>query len=388
MTSIADEVVDRVHSLLSGNNYALHEPVFSDIDRNFIEQCIASSFVSSVGPFVKQFEQEICTFTGAKFAIATVNGTSALHLALKVAGVEADDEVLLPSATFVATANAVSYIGAHPHFVDCDERNLGIDVEKLEKYLANIAKFKNGACVNKKTQRKIVGVIPVHLFGLSGNLMALRRISLNYGLKIIEDASEALGSYYEDRHLGTIGDAGVLSFNGNKIITTGGGGMILTNDEKIAIQCRHLSTTAKVAGLFSSTHDAIGFNYRMPNLNAALGLGQITKLNRYIDQNHKLNQAYAQIFSDLENCEIYTAKENTRSNYWLQTLRVRCASSEIQNEIVNRLSDLGLGSRPIWTPLHLLTPYKDSERSGLETTCTLSKEVINLPSGPKIHIKD
>lgn len=386
MTSIADEVVNRVHYLLSGNNYALHEPVFSDIDRNFIEQCIASSFVSSVGPFVKQFEHEICTFTGAKFAIATVNGTSALHLALKVAGVEADDEVLLPSATFVATANAVSYIGAHPHFVDCDEHNLGIDVEKLEKYLANIAKFKNGVCINKKTQRKIAAVIPVHLFGLSGNLTALRGISLNYGLKIIEDASEALGSYYEDRHLGTIGDAGVLSFNGNKIITTGGGGMILTNDEKIATQCRHLSTTAKVSGLFSSTHDAIGFNYRMPNLNAALGLGQMTKLNRYIAQNHQLNQAYAQIFSDLENCEIYTAKKGTRSNYWLQTLRVRYASSEIQVEIVNRLSELGLGSRPIWTPLHLLTPYKDSERSNLETTCTLSKELINLPSGPKIHI--
>jgi perosamine synthetase len=387
MKSVADKVVERVHHLLGRNKYALHEPVFCEIDRDFIERCIASSFVSTVGPFVNQFEQAICEFTGAKYAIATVNGTSALHLALWVAGVRMGDEVLLPSATFVASANAVSYIGAHPHFVDCDEHNLGIDVVKLEKYLAKIAKFQNGHCINKNTQRKIVGVIPVHLFGLSGNLRELRRISHHYGLKIIEDAAEALGSFYEDRHLGTIGDAGVLSFNGNKLITTGGGGMILTDDEQFATQCRHLSTTAKVAGSFSSTHDAIGFNYRMPNLNAALGLGQITRLKQYIDNNQQLNKAYAQVFSDLESCEIYTAEDGTRSNYWLQTLRLKNVNSDVQKRIVERLSDFGYGSRPMWTPLHLLPPYQKTQQSSLEITSLLSNELINLPSGPKIKIE-
>ena len=387
MTSLADKIIDRVYSLLGRNNYALHEPIFCNKDRDFISECLDSSYVSSVGPFVNQFEEEICKFTGAKFAIATVNGTSALHLALKVAGVEADNEVLLPSATFVATANAVSYLGAHPHFVDCDEQDLGIDVEKLKQHLNKIVTCQNGVCINKNTQRKIVGVVPVHLFGLAADLAGLHRLALDYGLKIIEDATEALGSYHEDRHLGTIGDAGVLSFNVNKIITTGGGGMILTNDEEIAFQCKHLSTTAKVMGSFSGMHDAVGFNYRMPNLNAALGLGQMTKLKQYIAKNIKLNQSYTLAFLGLENCSIYSAKEGTRSNYWLQTLRIQDSDLKLQREVIERLSKLGLGSRPMWTPLHLLPPYKNAERSCLKTTCLLSKELINLPSGPKIQIE-
>ena len=282
MSKLIKDIVSSVRELLGPNAYSLHEPKFDQDDLSYLSNCLKSTYVSSVGPYVEQFESEIAKYTGSKYAVATTNGTSGLHLALKVAGVCQGDEVLVPSATFVASANAISYVNAYPNFIDTNEENLGIDVQKMADYLSKIATYKNGKCINKKTKRKITAVMPVHLFGLAGDLADLKKVAENYELKIVEDASEALGSTFAGRHLGNIGDLGVLSFNGNKIITTGGGGIILTNESYKADLCRHLSTTAKITGTFSSQHDKIGFNYRLPNLNAALGLTQIKKLEGYV----------------------------------------------------------------------------------------------------------
>ena len=388
MSKIVEEIVASIKDLLGSDTYALHEPKFDHNELQYLSDCLKSTYVSSVGPYVEEFESELAKYTGAKYAIATTNGTSGLHLALKAVGVCQDDEVLVPSATFVASANAISYLNAYPNFVDTNEVNLGIDVQKLSDYLSKITTYRNGKCINKNTKRKITAIMPVHLFGLAGDLADLKKIAQNYELKVVEDASEALGSTFENQHLGTIGDLGVLSFNGNKIITTGGGGMILTNDSKLAYLCKHLSTTAKIAGAFASQHDEVGYNYRLPNLNAALGLAQLKKLEGYVKKNQKLHSLYKRSLEPFEKCTVFCAQANTTSNYWLHTIRIDTDNINIQKQLIESMAKVGYACRPIWTPIHMLEPYKACPQSDLSTVCNLRYQIASLPSGPKINIGD
>lgn len=387
MNKLVGDMVLSIRDLLGPTEYSLHEPQFDKNEIKYLSDCLKSTYVSSVGPFVEEFEKAIAKYTGAKYAIATTNGTAALHLSLRVAGVSSDNEVLVPSGTFVASANAISYVNAHPNFIDTSEVNLGIDVQKMSDYLAKTATYKNGKCINKSTKRQIKAVMPVHLFGLAGEMDDIKQIAQNYDLKVIEDASEALGSTFADKHLGTIGDLGVLSFNGNKIITTGGGGMILTNNKSFAEACKHLSTTAKISGTFSSQHDKVGFNYRLPNLNAALGLAQLQKLEGYLKKNKELNLLYSKALEPFEDCCVYSAQPNTTSNYWLQTVRINTKSKNLQKKFVEVMMETGYSCRPLWKPIHMLKPYKNCPRSDLSTVNKLSHQIVSLPSGPKINIE-
>ncbi len=298
---------------------ALHEPLFSGNEEKYVSSCITSGWVSSVGEFVDRFERDLATTCGAKHAVAVVNGTCALHVALVACGVEAGDEVLLPSLTFVATANSVAHAGATPHFVEVEEKSLGICPIKLEAYLKQIATLKNGHTVNKSSGRVIRAIVPVHVFGHPCQIPALRKIAEEYNLVLVEDATEALGSRAGGKPVGSEGIA-VLSFNGNKIITTGGGGAVLVEDELLYKKIKHLTTTAKKPHQFAFEHDAVAWNYRLPNLNAALGCAQLEQLARYITAKRALAARYMEAFNDIPGLSILPEPENTQSNYWLVTL--------------------------------------------------------------------
>jgi len=343
-------------------------------------KCINSTYVSSTGQFVDQFEKEIAEYTGAKHAIAVVNGTAALHISLLLAGAERNDEVLVPSLTFVATANAVSYCGAVPHFVDCEERNLGIDPQKLDDYLSDISEVSGNCCINKNTGRKIFAVIPVHVFGHPCKIAETIVVANKYKLKVIEDAAESLGSFYNGKHTGTFGKFGAISFNGNKIITTGGGGAILTNEDDLADQAKHITTTAKISGQWECSHDRVGYNYRMPNLNAALGCAQFKQLPKFLQSKRDLFEKYLKHFSKLEGIQLLKEPSNCSSNYWLQTIILKKPDYKIRNEILAALNNAGLMSRPTWKGLHQLGHFRHCPRMDMTTSETLEKKIINLPS--------
>tara|TARA_B100002019_G_scaffold208362_1_gene181073 strand:- start:608 stop:1666 length:1059 start_codon:yes stop_codon:yes gene_type:complete len=345
-----------------------------------LQKCINSTYVSSTGQFVDQFEKEIAEYTGAKHAIAVVNGTAALHISLLLAGLERNDEVLVPSLTFVATANAVSYCGAVPHFVDCEERNLGIDPRKLDDYLSDISEVSGNCCINKNTGRKIFAVIPVHIFGHPCKIDETIVVAKKYKLKVIEDAAESLGSFYHGKHTGTFGKFGAISFNGNKIITTGGGGVILTNEDDLAVQAKHITTTAKISGQWECSHDRVGYNYRMPNLNAALGCAQFKQLPKFLQSKRDLYAKYLKHFSKLEGIQLLKEPSNCSSNYWLQTIILKKPNYKIRNEILTALNNAGLMSRPTWKGLHQLDHFRHCPRMDMTTSETLEKKIINLPS--------
>ena len=338
--------------------------------------------MSSVGEFVGQFEDKLSKFVGAKFCIALVNGTNALQVALRCSGVKADDEVIMPSFTFIATANAVAYLGAKPNFVDVDEHTLGIDPVKLDKYLKKIGKIHNNELYNKKTKRRISAILPVHIFGHPVRFKEIQDIAIKFNLKVVEDAAEALGSKYYNDYCGTLGNIGVFSFNGNKIITSGGGGMIVTDDQNLAYRCRHLANTAKTQNKFEFIHDEIGYNYRMPNLNAALGLGQMQSLETKVKIKRKLANKYLQVFSDADYGRMIKEPGGCESNYWLNTLFLNKAFSV--HQICENLNEFGIVGRPIWQPLHLSTPYSKCPSDDLTQTIYLNSRLISLPSSPQI----
>lgn len=376
----AERIIDAIRRVLGDGDYALHEPHLSEIDHTTIQDCLNSGFVSSVGQYVDAFEHELAKYTGAKHSIAVVNGTTGLHLALLCAGVKPQHEVITSSLTFIGTANAISHAGAIPHFVDVEESTFGIDPVRLRVYLAeNTVSTPNGL-INKHSGNRISALVPVHIFGHPCQIEALRDTASEFGLALIEDAAEALGSFYKGQHAGTFGHAGILSFNGNKIITTGGGGAILTNDDELAAFAKHLSTTAKVLGSIQSDHDAIGYNYRLPNINAALGCSQLTKLSGYLVSKQQLAGHYKEAFSACEGARFIDSPDHCSSNFWLQTIRLREANQDKLHEIIECLNKAGLGARPIWKPLHTTLPYRDCPRDSLPFTELLAKQLINLPS--------
>lgn len=359
---------------------ALHEPCFNGNEWAYVKECLDTGWVSSVGKFVDLFEKQLTEFTGSKYAIAVVNGTAALHMALKLVGVEQNDEVLVPDLTFIATANAVTYCGAVPHFVDIEEKTLGLDSYKMESYLKEIAEIRLEECFNKITGRRIKAVVPMHTFGHPVDLDQLIEVAEKYKLEVVEDAAESLGSYYKGRHTGNWGKVSTLSFNGNKTITTGGGGAILTNDEALAKLAKHITTTAKVPHKWAFNHDMIGYNYRLPNINAALGCAQLEQLSDFLDKKRALAERYRQAFSNIEGITFFTEAEFVKSNYWLNALLLDKDLVDKRDSLLELTNGNGLMTRPVWTLMHKLPIFKISPCMDVSVAKSLETRIINIPS--------
>ena len=379
---LADDVVDALRSVVGPGSVALHEPSFEGNEWLYLKECLDSTYVSSVGKFVDRFEDDLANFTGAKYAISVVNGTAALQIALKLAGVRAADEVLIPALTFVATANAVTYCNATPHFVDSEERTLGIDAVKLRDYLRSNTSQQSGQCVNKNTGQVVRALIPMHTFGHPSDLVGLQSIAHDFNIVLVEDAAESLGSYYNGQHTGTFGLLGTLSFNGNKTITTGGGGAILTNNPDLASHAKHLTTTAKLPHTWEFRHDEIGYNYRMPNINAALGCAQLEELPGKLAAKRNLFKRYQSAFSKIQGVSLFTEPKNCQSNYWLQTLLLDEKQSGNRDLVLETTNAAGIMTRPAWVPMNDLVPFKSSPSMDLTTAESLSRRIINIPSSP------
>jgi len=366
----------------AGQPIPLHEPSFSELEQRMVRDCIASTYVSSIGRYVDDFGTMLERYTGACFAIPVVNGTSALQVALTVAGVKAGDEVLVPALSFVATANAVTYCGATPHFLDSDSAIPGISVERLSSYLRTIGRPAKSGLVNRTTDRPISAIVPMHAFGHPVDMKPLLTLCATYGIAVVEDAAESLGSFYSDRHTGTLGLLGTLSFNGNKIVTTGGGGAVLTNEEHLARRVKHLTTTAKVPHPWRFVHDAIGWNFRMPNLNAALGCAQLQRLPEFLAKKRSLAEAYRRAFSDVRGLSFVDEPAGSRSNFWLCTIRVWPRDANLRDGILEIVNQAGYGCRPAWTLLPKLPMYSACPRAPLDEAEMWEANSINLPSSP------
>ena len=385
---LADQIIHAIKTVTgeSGTTpVALHEPFFDGNEWRYVKECLDSNYVSSVGKFVNQFEHELADYTGAKYAVAVVNGTAALHVTLLLAGVQRDDEVLIPSLTFIATANATAYIGATPHFVDCNERTLGVDPHALRGYLKKCTEIRNKTCININTGRVIRALVPMHTFGHPADIEGLMAVAHDFHLALIEDAAESLGSRVNGRHTGTFGLMGALSFNGNKVITTGGGGAILCNDEQLARNARHLTTTAKLPHRWAYSHDQIGFNYRMPNINAALGCAQLEQLDSFLIAKRALFEKYKTAFADIEEDKLVQEPNHCTSNYWLQTLLLNKAQANLRDIILNTSHDQGLLLRPAWQLLHTLPSYQHCPHMPLTVAKSLEQRIINLPSSVNLN---
>jgi perosamine synthetase len=366
----------------------LHEPSFLGNEWTYVKACLDSGWVSSVGEYVNLFEKKLIEYTGVPYAIAVVNGTAALHICLMLADVKANDEVLIPAITFVATANAVSYCGAHPHFVDCSLENLGIDVEKLNEYLLKNTFIKNNICINKNTGRSIKAIVPVHIFGHPVRMQELQQVASAFKLTVIEDASESLGSYYNQRHTGHFGEIACLSFNGNKVVTTGGGGAILTANAEFAKRARHITTTAKRAHRWEFYHDEIGYNYRLPNINAALGCAQLENLSEIVQWKRALAKQYITAFDGIKGVFVLQEPECSKSNYWLNALILETPDrNKVKDFIEEALVNFRYGLRGLWNPLDSLPMYQQCPKMDLSNTYRVFNSVICLPSSPLLGKK-
>lgn len=383
---ITTEIVAAVRDVLAGHAtpVALHEPEFIGNELRYVADCIATGWVSSVGSYVDKFEADLAATTGCVAAIATMNGTAALHVALLLAGVRPGDEVLTPSLTFIASANAISYCAATPHFVDAEEASLGVDAVRLEAYLRTAATVTDGICTNRRTGAPIRALLVMHVFGLTGDLDALSAVADAWHLVLVEDAAEALGSSYHGRATGNFGRVAALSFNGNKTITTGGGGAILTNDAELGRRAKHLTTTARVKHRWDFVHDEIGFNYRLPNLNAALGCAQLERLPSLLARKRVLAEHYLTRFADVAGVSAISEPAGTISNYWLNTIKLDAVTAVHRDDVLTALNDAGFMARPLWRPMHLLPIYAACPRDALPVTEALSACVINLPSSAKL----
>jgi len=359
---------------------ALHEPCFLGNEWEYVKDCLDTGWVSSVGKYVGRFEAMLAEFTGVKRAVALVNGTAALHICLMLVGVEQGDEVLIPDLTFVATANAVIYCGATPHFVDSEEKTLGLDPEKLSTYLNDIAEVRPEGCTNKKTGHRIKAVMPMHTFGHPVDLDPLVELCNQYKLEMVEDAAESLGSFYKGRHTGNWGKISAISFNGNKTITTGGGGAILTNDEKLGALARHLTTTARVPHKWKIQHDKVGFNYRLPNINAALGCAQLEELPGFLNLKRRLAERYRKVFESVEKACFFSEPDFAKSNYWLNVILLDESISSERDDLLEMTNDSGMMTRPAWPLMHKLPMFKGFPQMDLSIAENLEKRIINLPS--------
>lgn len=361
---------------------ALHEPKFIGNEKKYLNDCIDSTFVSSVGKYVDMFEENFARRVGAKYAIATVNGTAALHISLLLADVKRDDEVITQPLTFIATCNAISYIGAEPIFVDVDLDTMGLSPKSLEQFLKTNCEIINNQCINKTTKKIIKACVPMHTFGLSCRIQKIKDICDKWNISLVEDAAESLGSYYKEKHTGTFGKFGAFSFNGNKIITSGGGGVIVTDDEELAKKAKYLTTTAKIPHKWEYVHDEIGYNYRMPNINAALLVAQLEKLDIFLESKRDLSLIYEEFFKDIDNIDFVKEPENSTSNYWLQAVIVKDVKN--RDQFLDFTNTNGVMTRPIWKLMNELDMFKECQSSDLQNSKYLEERVINIPSSVRV----
>jgi perosamine synthetase len=370
-------IVNLARAIYGNDHITLHRPVFEGNEKQYLIDCIDSNFVSSVGAKVTEFEQQIAAFTGAKYAIATVNGTAALHVALQLVGVQRDDEVITQALTFIATCNALSYAGAHPVFVDVDRDTLGLSPIALRQFLASHAEMREGRAVNKSTGRRLTACVPMHTFGFPCHIEEIVSICDEYGIAVVEDAAESLGSYVGRRHTGTFGKLATLSFNGNKVITTGGGGMIITDDAALAVHAKHLTTTAKVPHPFEFVHDEVGYNYRLPNLNAALGCAQMERLPEMLAVKAEVARRYAEFFESV-GVAFMRAPTGTTANYWLNAIVLD--SLQERDVFLEFTNSRGVMTRPIWRLMTRLAMFSHCQHDGLVNSLWLEDRVVNIPS--------
>jgi len=372
------QIIDFIKSLYPNENpVPLHAPRFIGNEKKYVTEAIESTYVSYVGEYVNRFEDMVCDITGAGFAIATVNGTCALHIALKLANVQPGDEVITQPLSFVATANAVSYCGAKPTFLDVSRKTLGLSSNALEDFLEGNALVNGEGCYNRATGRRILACVPMHTFGHPCQIDSIADICEHYNILLIEDAAESLGSTYRGRHTGTFGHFGIYSFNGNKTVTCGGGGAIVTDNEVLAKKAKHLTTTAKVPQPYGYVHDAIGYNYRMPNLNAALACAQLEQLDFFVGKKRDLAKVYREFFDSL-GISFVLEPDNARSNYWLNALVM--PDRKARDEFLAVTNASGVMTRPVWRLLSKLKMYRDCQRDGLKNSQWLEDRIVNIPS--------
>lgn len=355
----------------------LHRPIFEGNERRYLVDCIDSNFVSSVGQQVIEFERAVADFTGNKYAIATVNGTAALHAALECLGVTATDEVVTQALTFVATANAITYTGAHPVFVDVDRDSMGMSPVALENFLSSQTECRDGGCFNRKTGRRVAAVLPMHTFGFPCRVDEISRVCERWNIPLVEDCAESLGSYRGAHHTGTFGQLSTFSFNGNKVITTGGGGMIVTNRPDLAEMAKHLTTTAKIPHAYEFVHDHVGFNYRLPNLNAALGVAQMEELPRILEAKNQVSFAWRK-FSEANGVDFVEPLHGDTANYWLNALVL--PSKSVLSDFLRATNALGVMTRPLWNLMSDLPMFKECQTDGLQNSKWLRDRVVNIPS--------
>ena len=377
------EFIKFVHELYETNDFVpLSVPTFVGNEKKYLEECIDSTFVSSVGKFVDRFEEMVTEYTGAKKAVVCVSGTNALHMAMILAGVKHNDEVLTQALTFIATCNAISYIGAYPVFIDVDKDTMGLSPKAVKEWLEVNAEIKGNTCYNKTTSRRIKACVPMHTFGHPVHLDELVKLCEEWHIELVEDAAESLGSFYKGRHTGTFGKVGIISFNGNKTITTGGGGMLLFMDEELGKFAKHLTTQAKVPHRWEFVHDHIGYNYRMPNINAALGCAQMEHLEEFVLNKRETATKYAEYFKNIEDIDFFTEPSNCRSNYWLNVVILKDKQSQL--EFLQQTNDNGVMTRPIWKLMNHLPMFEHCQNDGLTNSIWLADRVVNIPSSVKL----
>jgi len=373
-----EKVIDFIQETYQTKSFIpLHEPRFVGNEKKYLNECIDSTFVSSVGKFVDEFEEKIASYIGAKYAIATSNGTSALHISLLLADVERNDEVITQPLTFVATCNAISYCGAQPIFIDVDKDTMGLSPTALKDFFENNTTIKNQQCINNKTGKVIKACVPMHTFGHPCRIDEIKEICDKCHVFLIEDAAESVGSTYKGRHTGTFGQVGVMSFNGNKIITAGGGGCIVTNDKTLAKKAKHLTTTSKVPHKWNFNHDMVGYNYRMPNLNAALLVAQLENLDNFISSKRKLANVYEAFFNST-NYVFVKEPMDSKSNYWLNSILLK--NKQQRDEFLDETNSSGIMTRPIWTLMNRLPMFECAQCGDLKNSEWLEDRVVNIPS--------
>lgn len=378
------KITDFIHELYreGGDFVPLSVPKFVGNEKQYLNECIDTTFVSSVGKFVDRFEEDMARFTGAKKAVVCVSGTNALHMALMLAGVERNDEVLTQALTFIATCNALAYIGAQPVFIDVDKSTMGLSPDAVREWLVKNAEVRNGECWNKSTGRRVKACVPMHTFGHPVRIGELAAVCNEYHIELVEDAAESIGSLYKGRHTGTFGKVGAVSFNGNKTITTGGGGMLLFQDEELAKYAKHLTTQAKVPHRWEFRHDHIGYNYRMPNINAALGCAQLEYIDKLIASKREVAAAYNEFFKNVDGIDFFVEPENSFSNYWLNAVVLE--NKEKQIEFLQYTNDNGVMTRPIWELMNRLPMFENCQHDGLANTIWFADRVVNIPSSARV----
>ena len=375
-------IIDFIQNTFSTKEFIpLHEPRFIGNEKKYLNDCIDSTFVSSVGKYVDTFEKEFALKVGSKYAVATVNGTAALHISLLLANVKSGDEVITQPLTFIATCNAISYIGAKPIFVDVDLDTMGLSPKSLREFLEVNCEIIDNRCINKTTGKTIKACVPMHTFGHLCKIEEIKEICDAWNIVLVEDAAESLGSYYKNKHTGTFGKLGAFSFNGNKIIASGGGGVIVTDDEVLAKRAKHLTTTAKIPHPYEYVHDEIGYNYRMPNLNAALLVAQLEQLDKFLESKRELASVYEEFFKDTDISFIKEPKDS-QSNYWLQAVMLE--NEDQRNEFLKFTNSKGIMTRPIWRLMNELEMFKDCQSTTLENSKYLEQRVVNIPSSVRI----